>query len=36
MRLTFRMDGQPALASAITPPNSANTRSHFVTLAART
>ena len=34
-RLTFRMDGQPVLASAITPPNSAVTRSHFATIAAR-
>lgn len=35
-RLTFRMDGQPVLSSAITPPNSAVTRSHFATIAART
>ena len=35
-KLVFRMDGQPALATAVTPPNSAVTRSHFVTLAART
>lgn len=35
-RLVFRMDGQPAMAAAITPPNSAVTRSHFVALAART
>ncbi len=34
-RLVFRMDGQPALQSAVTPPNSSVTRSHFVTLAAR-
>jgi HK97 family phage major capsid protein len=34
-KLVFRMDGQPALASAVTPPNSAVTRSHFVALAAR-
>ncbi|MCP4304727.1 MAG: phage major capsid protein [bacterium] len=34
-RATFRMDGQPWLGSAITPPNSAVTRSPFVTLAAR-
>lgn len=34
-RLIFRMDGQPALAAAVTPPNSAVTRSHFVTLDAR-
>jgi len=35
-KLVFRMDGQPALASAVTPPNSSVTRSHFVGLAART
>ena len=35
-RLTFRMDGQPALQAAVTPPNSSNKRSHFVTLAVRT
>ncbi len=35
-KLVFRMDGQPALASAVTPPNSSVTRSHFVALAART
>lgn len=35
-KLTFRMDGQPALTSAVTPPNSAVTRSHFVALADRT
>lgn len=34
-RVIFRMDGQPALESAVTPPNSAVTRSHFVTLDAR-
>ncbi|MDO9010162.1 MAG: phage major capsid protein [Deltaproteobacteria bacterium] len=34
-KLVFRMDGQPALESAVTPPNSAVTRSHFVALAAR-
>ena len=34
-KLIFRMDGQPALTSAVTPPNSAVTRSHFVALAAR-
>ena len=34
-RLVFRMDGQPALSAPVTPPNSAVTRSHFVTLAAR-
>lgn len=35
-RLTFRMDGQPVLSAAVTPPNSAVTRSHFVALADRT
>jgi HK97 family phage major capsid protein/HK97 family phage prohead protease len=35
-RLIFRMDGQPALAAAVTPPNSTVTRSHFVALADRT
>lgn len=35
-RLTFRMDGQPLLSGAVTPPNSSVTRSHFVTLDART
>ncbi|MEY2633850.1 MAG: hypothetical protein RIR00_2504 [Pseudomonadota bacterium] len=35
-RLIFRMDGQPVLGAAVTPPNSAVTRSHFVGLAART
>lgn len=34
-KLVFRMDGQPALATAVTPPNSTITRSHFVALAAR-
>lgn len=34
-KLVFRMDGAPALAAAVTPPNSAVTRSHFVALAAR-
>lgn len=34
-RLTFRMDGEPILASAITPPNSSSTRSHFATIAVR-
>lgn len=34
-KLVFRMDGQPALSAAVTPPNSAVTRSHFVALAAR-
>ncbi len=35
-RLIFRMDGQPALQSAVTPPNSSVTRSHFIALADRT
>lgn len=35
-RLVFRMDGQPALSAAVTPPNSSVTRSHFVSLASRT
>lgn len=34
-RVIFRMDGQPALEKAVTPPNSSVTRSHFVTLDAR-
>lgn len=34
-RLVFRMDGAPLLSAPVTPPNSAKTRSHFVTLAAR-
>ena len=35
-RWTFRFGGQPLLSAAVTPPNSALTKSHFVTLAART
>lgn len=35
-KLVFRLDGQPQLSAAVTPPNSAVTRSHFVTLDART
>lgn len=34
-RLTFRMDGQPALAAAVSPKNGSSTRSHFATLATR-
>lgn len=34
-RLIFRMDGQPALASAVSPKNGSSTRSHFATLATR-
>ena len=34
-RLIFRLDGQPALAAAVSPKNGSSTRSHFVTLATR-
>lgn len=34
-RTTFRVDGAPKIAAPITPPKSTNTRSPFVTLAAR-
>lgn len=34
-RLTFRMDGQPALSAAVSAKNGSSTRSHFVTLATR-
>jgi HK97 family phage major capsid protein len=34
-RTTFRVDGGPKLENVITPPKSTNTRSPFVTLAAR-
>lgn len=34
-RAVFRIDGQPVLKSAVTPPNSSVTRSGFVTLAER-
>ena len=34
-RWTFRYGGQPHLTKAVSPPKSANTRSHFVTLEAR-
>lgn len=34
-RLTFRMDGMPALSGPLTPPNATTTKSHFVTLAER-
>lgn len=34
-RAVLRIDGQPVLASAITPYKGSNTQSHFVTLAAR-
>lgn len=34
-RATYRFDGQPVLASAITPANGTDTLSHFVALQAR-
>lgn len=34
-KLIFRMDGMPALAAPVTPPNSAVTKTHFVALAER-
>lgn len=34
-RFTFRINGKPILSKAVTPPNSSNTRSHFVQLEAR-
>lgn len=34
-RWTFRLGGQPILSAAVTPARSANTKSHFVALAAR-
>ncbi len=34
-RFSFRADGMPMLAAPITPPNSAVTKSHFVTIAER-
>lgn len=34
-RWTFRMGGQPFLSKPVTPPNSPNTKSHFVVLAER-
>ena len=34
-RLIFRMDGQPALAAAVSPKNGSSTRGHFVSLATR-
>lgn len=34
-KMTSRFDGAPILAAPVAVPNSANTRSHFVTLAAR-
>lgn len=34
-RFTFRLNGKPILSKPVTPPKSSNTRSHFITLAAR-
>jgi HK97 family phage major capsid protein len=34
-RLTFRMDGQPALSSAVSPKNGSTTRGHFICLETR-
>jgi hypothetical protein len=34
-RWTFRLGGQPYLSAAISPAKGSNTKSHFVTLAAR-
>lgn len=34
-RFTFRLNGEPILSKPVTPPKSSNTRSYFVTLAAR-
>jgi HK97 family phage major capsid protein len=34
-RFTFRMNGKPILSAPVVPPKSANTRSHFISLAAR-
>ena len=34
-RFVYRFDGEPILASAITPKNGTNTLSHFVNLAVR-
>lgn len=34
-RFMFRLNGKPILSAPVQPPKSANTRSHFVTLAAR-
>jgi HK97 family phage major capsid protein len=35
MRVRFRVNGMPILGAPVMPPKSGNTRSHFVTLAAR-
>jgi HK97 family phage major capsid protein len=34
-KFTFRMNGKPILSAPIVPPKSSNTRSHFISLAAR-
>jgi HK97 family phage major capsid protein len=34
-KFTFRLNGAPILSAPVTPPKSSNTRSHFVSLAAR-
>ena len=34
-RLSFRMDGMPALGAPVTPPNASASKSHFVTVATR-
>jgi HK97 family phage major capsid protein len=34
-KFTFRLNGKPILSKPVVPPKSANTRSHFITLAAR-
>lgn len=34
-KFTFRLNGEPILSKPVTPPKSSNTRSYFVTLAAR-
>jgi len=34
-KVTFRLNGAPILSKPVTPPKSPNTRSHFVSLAAR-
>lgn len=34
-KFVFRMNGKPILSAPVVPPKSSNTRSHFITLAAR-
>jgi len=34
-KFSFRLNGKPILSAPVKPPKSLNTRSHFVTLAAR-